>query len=70
MGEFMELLLIFFLKISLFWFGWTSGGNIHWISPILASVLWTFSAFILFQAGLKLVVPIVHVAINILIIVT
>ncbi|KAJ3558924.1 hypothetical protein NM688_g648 [Phlebia brevispora] len=43
----------FILPASLFWFGWTSGGNIHWISPILASTLWAASAFFLFQAGLN-----------------
>ncbi|KAJ3555504.1 hypothetical protein NM688_g2535 [Phlebia brevispora] len=42
-----------FLPTSMFWFGWTSGGNIHWISPILASALWAAAAFLLFQAGLN-----------------
>jgi hypothetical protein len=27
------------LVISMFWFGWTSGPNIHWVSPLLALVL-------------------------------
>ena len=40
-------------QISMFWFGWTSAGSIHWISPVIASALWAASAFLLFQAGLK-----------------
>lgn len=27
------------LVISMFWFGWTSGSEIHWISPVLALCL-------------------------------
>jgi hypothetical protein len=27
------------LVVSMFWFGWTSGPNVHWISPLLAMVL-------------------------------
>jgi DHA1 family multidrug resistance protein-like MFS transporter len=27
------------IPISLFWFGWTSYASVHWISPILASIL-------------------------------
>ncbi|KAJ3542932.1 hypothetical protein NM688_g5922 [Phlebia brevispora] len=41
------------LPISLFWFGWTSAGSIHWIVPILASALWAAASFFLFQAGLN-----------------
>jgi DHA1 family multidrug resistance protein-like MFS transporter len=29
----------FLIPISLFWFGWTSYASIHWISPIIASML-------------------------------
>lgn len=39
----------------MFWFGWTSGANIHWISPVLASAVWAAGGFLLFQAGLKFV---------------
>lgn len=43
----------FFFPISLFWFGWTSAGGVHWIVPILASGLWAMGAFYLFQAGMN-----------------
>ena len=44
----------------MFWFGWTSAGSVHWISPILASTLWAAGAFLLFQAGLKYVSLFTH----------
>ena len=44
-----------FLPASLFWFGWTSGSNIHWISPIIASAFFLSGVYLLFQAGLKYV---------------
>ncbi|THH03145.1 hypothetical protein EW145_g6492 [Phellinidium pouzarii] len=31
------------LPISMFWFAWTSRGNVHWISPALAGVLFGFA---------------------------
>ncbi|GJE98392.1 MFS general substrate transporter [Phanerochaete sordida] len=43
----------FFFPISLFWFGWTSAGGVHWISPVLAGGLWAMGAFYLFQAGMN-----------------
>jgi hypothetical protein len=27
------------LVVSMFWFAWTSGPHIHWVSPLLAMVL-------------------------------
>ena len=42
-------------QTAMFWFGWTAGGNIHWILPILASAVWAGGTFLLFQAGLKFV---------------
>lgn len=35
----LAVLCSFSLVISMFWFGWTSGPEIHWISPVLALVL-------------------------------
>jgi hypothetical protein len=27
------------LVVSMFWFAWTSGPDVHWVSPLLAMVL-------------------------------
>lgn len=37
----------FLIPVSLFWFAWTSRPDIHWISPMLAIVLYAFSSFLL-----------------------
>ncbi|KAI0768444.1 MFS general substrate transporter [Irpex lacteus] len=41
------------LPISLFWFGWTSSGSIHWISPMAAASLWMVSNYLIFMSGLS-----------------
>ncbi|KAI9039817.1 MFS transporter [Aspergillus affinis] len=39
------------LPVSLFWFGWTGNfASIHWISPILASLLFTVGAVLIFNS--------------------
>ncbi|KAB8211818.1 MFS general substrate transporter [Aspergillus parasiticus] len=39
------------LPISLFWFGWTGNfASIHWIAPVLASLLFTVGAVLIFNA--------------------
>lgn len=39
------------LPISLFWFGWTGNyPSVHWISPVLASLLFTVGAILIFNA--------------------
>jgi len=38
------------LPISLFWFAWTTFTSVHWIVPILSSVLWGWAYFVLIQA--------------------
>jgi MFS transporter, DHA1 family, multidrug resistance protein len=43
------------LPVALFWFGWTSGPSIHWISPVIASGFFIAGTFLLFQAGIKCV---------------
>lgn len=43
----------FFLPICLFWFGWTSNPNVHWISPIIASSLFGGGTLLLFNAVLN-----------------
>ncbi|KAE8312466.1 MFS general substrate transporter [Aspergillus transmontanensis] len=39
------------LPISLFWFGWTGNfASIHWIAPVLTSLLFTVGAVLIFNA--------------------
>ncbi|RAH55936.1 MFS general substrate transporter [Aspergillus piperis CBS 112811] len=39
------------LPISLFWFGWTGNfASIHWIAPVLASLVFTVGAVLIFNA--------------------
>lgn len=42
----------FFVPICLFWFGWSSRSDIHWIVPIIGSSMFGIAAFLLFQAVL------------------
>jgi DHA1 family multidrug resistance protein-like MFS transporter len=42
----------FFVPICLFWFGWASRSNVHWIVPIIGSGFFGVAAFTLFQAVL------------------
>jgi len=42
----------FFVPICLFWFGWTSRSDVHWIVPIIGSGCFGIAAFTLFQAVL------------------
>ncbi|KAI0263386.1 MFS general substrate transporter [Gloeopeniophorella convolvens] len=37
------------IPISLFWFGWTSGRETHWIAPALAGVLFGYSMLAIFM---------------------
>lgn len=32
-------IMLTMLRVGLFWFAWTSPANIHWIVPILATVV-------------------------------
>jgi DHA1 family multidrug resistance protein-like MFS transporter len=43
----------FFIPICLFWFGWTSRPEVHWIVPIIGSSLFTIGAFLLFNSILN-----------------
>lgn len=43
----------FALPICLFWYGWTSSPNIHWIVPILGSGFFTVGVITLFNAVLN-----------------
>lgn len=43
----------FFIPICLFWFGWTSRADIHWIVPIIGSSFFTAGAFLLFNSILN-----------------
>lgn len=38
----------FLLPISLFWFGWTAKKDVHWISPILATIPFGISNMLIF----------------------
>ncbi|KAF1988013.1 MFS general substrate transporter [Aulographum hederae CBS 113979] len=38
------------LPVSLFWFGWTSTASIHWVVPILASMLFSVSNVLVFNS--------------------
>ncbi|KAJ4353373.1 GTPase-activating protein [Didymosphaeria variabile] len=42
----------FFVPICLFWFGWSSRSDVHWIVPIIGSSFFGVAAFLLFQAVL------------------
>ncbi|KAL1791827.1 hypothetical protein ACET3X_009578 [Alternaria dauci] len=42
----------FFVPICLFWFGWTSKSDVHWIVPIIGSSFFGIASFTLFQAVL------------------
>ena len=42
----------FAVPICLFWFGWTSRSDVHWIVPIIGSGFFGVAAFTLFQAVL------------------
>ena len=42
----------FFVPICLFWFGWTSRSDVHWIVPIIGSSFFGIASFTLFQAVL------------------
>lgn len=43
----------FAIPICLFWFGWTSRADIHWIVPIIGTSLFSVGAFLLFNAVLN-----------------
>lgn len=43
----------FFIPICLFWFGWTSRADIHWIVPIISTMFFGAGTFLLFQAILN-----------------
>jgi MFS transporter, DHA1 family, multidrug resistance protein len=44
----------FLVPICLFWFGWTSRADVHWIVPIIGSSLFSISALLLFVRALSL----------------
>jgi MFS transporter, DHA1 family, multidrug resistance protein len=43
----------FAIPICLFWFGWTSREDIHWIVPIIGTAWFTIGAFLLFNPVLN-----------------
>lgn len=43
----------FCIPICLFWFGWSSRPDIHWIMPIIGSAWFSFGAFLLFNSVLN-----------------
>lgn len=43
----------FAIPICLFWFGWTSRADIHWIVPIIGTSWFSVGAFLLFNAVLN-----------------
>jgi DHA1 family multidrug resistance protein-like MFS transporter len=43
----------FFVPICLFWFGWSSRPDIHWIMPIIGSAFFSIAAFLLFNSVLS-----------------
>ncbi|KAH9976873.1 MFS transporter [Lactifluus volemus] len=43
----------FLVPICLFWFGWTSRVDVHWIVPIIGSSLFSISALLLFNTVLN-----------------
>jgi len=38
------------MPVSLFWFAWTSKGNVHWISPVLAGIPFGYSMLCIFNS--------------------
>jgi hypothetical protein len=45
-----------FVPIGLFWFGWTTYSSVHWIVPILGSVVFGFGLFLAFTGILTFLV--------------
>jgi len=43
----------FCIPICLFWFGWASRPDVHWIVPIIGSTLFSIGAFLLFNSILN-----------------
>lgn len=43
----------FCIPICLFWFGWSSRADVHWIVPIIGSAWFSIGAFLLFNAILN-----------------
>jgi DHA1 family multidrug resistance protein-like MFS transporter len=43
----------FCIPICLFWFGWASRPNVHWIVPIIGSGWFSIGAFLLFNSVLN-----------------
>jgi len=43
----------FFIPVSLFMFGWTSRESIHWMVPIVATMLYLPGIFLIFQSVSK-----------------
>lgn len=43
----------FFVPICLFWFGWSSRSDIHWIMPIIGSSFFSVASFFLFNSVLS-----------------
>ena len=43
----------FAIPICLFWFGWSSRPDIHWIMPIIGSSFFSIGAFLLFNSVLN-----------------
>ncbi|TVY15903.1 Caffeine resistance protein 5 [Lachnellula arida] len=43
----------FCIPICMFWFGWTSRPDVHWIVPIIGSSFFTIGAFLLFNSVLN-----------------
>ncbi len=43
----------FCIPICLFWFGWSSQPDIHWIMPIIGSAFFSIGALVLFNSVLK-----------------
>lgn len=39
------------LPMAMFWFGWTSGRGVHWMSPIVAGGLFNFATFLILQVA-------------------
>ena len=40
------------IPVALFWFGWTSRADIHWIVPIIASSFFTLGNLCVFVSGM------------------
>lgn len=47
-----------FLPISLIWFAWTNGNNVHWIVPIIAMVPFGFGLILVFLSTINLLIDI------------